>query len=344
VGRLANYKYFNMDESILNALELFDRDTGAGAAPRGDDSPRQAAERKSGGDTPPPRKASAALGSAGAGARGKRLTGPRARIAFITAVYGSYEKSLKRHAAQTVACDFIGFTDQANIVANNWQVDTFPYHARVPSRFDTGHQRNSRLNNNHTFNTAKYYKTYFHHIPRLSEYEVVVWLDGTISVTNPKAAELLYDAVMRTSTPTVYGHVRNGGGLRAEAAASRDVGRYTTTHWSGQSQPFQPVFAQVERYTGRGYSETYWANTRRSDGTDHNLWVTCMVGWNMKSRETQRFLDMWNRECLEWTTQDQLSFPYVAQTLNMTPHTLPDAKFSGNYHHNNLYTKHDHGQ
>jgi len=26
VGRLANYKYFNMDETIKNALELFDRD------------------------------------------------------------------------------------------------------------------------------------------------------------------------------------------------------------------------------------------------------------------------------------------------------------------------------
>ena len=25
VGRLANYKYFNMDDAILNALELFDR-------------------------------------------------------------------------------------------------------------------------------------------------------------------------------------------------------------------------------------------------------------------------------------------------------------------------------
>ena len=25
VGRLANYKYFNMDEAILNSLELFDR-------------------------------------------------------------------------------------------------------------------------------------------------------------------------------------------------------------------------------------------------------------------------------------------------------------------------------
>mmetsp|Transcript_28218 Transcript_28218/g.46786 ORF Transcript_28218/g.46786 Transcript_28218/m.46786 type:complete len:117 (-) Transcript_28218:467-817(-) len=26
VGRLANYKYFNMDQAILNALEIFDRD------------------------------------------------------------------------------------------------------------------------------------------------------------------------------------------------------------------------------------------------------------------------------------------------------------------------------
>lgn len=29
VGRLANYKYFNMDQTVKNALELFDRDTGA---------------------------------------------------------------------------------------------------------------------------------------------------------------------------------------------------------------------------------------------------------------------------------------------------------------------------
>jgi UDP-galactopyranose mutase len=28
VGRLANYKYFNMGQAILNALELFDRDSG----------------------------------------------------------------------------------------------------------------------------------------------------------------------------------------------------------------------------------------------------------------------------------------------------------------------------
>lgn len=34
VGRLANYKYFNMDQSILNALELFDADTKTMIKPR----------------------------------------------------------------------------------------------------------------------------------------------------------------------------------------------------------------------------------------------------------------------------------------------------------------------
>ena len=32
VGRLANYKYFNMDETVKNALELFDADVAAAAA------------------------------------------------------------------------------------------------------------------------------------------------------------------------------------------------------------------------------------------------------------------------------------------------------------------------
>jgi UDP-galactopyranose mutase len=33
VGRLANYKFFNMDESILNAIELFDTDKNKTCSP-----------------------------------------------------------------------------------------------------------------------------------------------------------------------------------------------------------------------------------------------------------------------------------------------------------------------
>jgi len=37
VGRLANYKYFNMDQAILNALELFDRDKDSTLLPKDND-------------------------------------------------------------------------------------------------------------------------------------------------------------------------------------------------------------------------------------------------------------------------------------------------------------------
>jgi hypothetical protein len=46
VGRLANYKYFNMDEAILNALELFDKDTGIPETDQWTDKGGAAAETK----------------------------------------------------------------------------------------------------------------------------------------------------------------------------------------------------------------------------------------------------------------------------------------------------------
>jgi hypothetical protein len=182
VGRLANYKYFNMDQSILNALELFDSDTRnmtysreddapkhhleytrANVSLQDDDTPKHVAKQSRGSETHP-HQTPAEQESTALNAHNKRPAGPRARIAFITAGYGLYEKSLKHHATLSIACDFIGFTDQANIIANNWQVDIFPYHVRVPSKFDTGNERNALSKNQHTFNIAKYYKTYFHHI------------------------------------------------------------------------------------------------------------------------------------------------------------------------------------
>ena len=40
------------------------------------------------------------------------------KICFITAIYGNYELSCKPFIAQTVPTDFICFTDNANIIAN----------------------------------------------------------------------------------------------------------------------------------------------------------------------------------------------------------------------------------
>ena len=112
-----------------------------------------------------------------------------AKVCFITAIYGNYESSCKKFKEQTIPTDFICFTDNPDIIKNNWIIDTNCYHNTHRSLLDTNDLVNSFSNNQHTFNIAKYYKQAFQNIPRLKEYSVVIWLDGTLEITHPGCAE-----------------------------------------------------------------------------------------------------------------------------------------------------------
>jgi hypothetical protein len=105
-----------------------------------------------------------------------------AKVCFITAIYGNYESSCKKYVPQTIATDFICFTDNPTIVSNGWIIDTIPYHRTCKSELDNNTYINSLCNNKHTFNIAKYYKQAFQNIPRLQSYDVIIWLDGTIEI------------------------------------------------------------------------------------------------------------------------------------------------------------------
>ena len=110
------------------------------------------------------------------------------RIAFITAIIGPYEASTKKYAKQSIPCDFICFTNNLNIKNNGWIIDNTPYHLTRKSKVDTGKYTNSLSNNKHTFNIAKYFKQNFYNIPRLQQYDIIIWLDGTIQITNKDTA------------------------------------------------------------------------------------------------------------------------------------------------------------
>ena len=115
-----------------------------------------------------------------------------AKICFITAIYGNYEASCKKFVKQTVDTDFICFTNNPSIIANGWIIDTTPYHIQNKSKIDNGRFKNSISKNKHTFNIAKYYKQAFQNIPILQQYDVVVWLDGTIEIIYDKTSEYIY--------------------------------------------------------------------------------------------------------------------------------------------------------
>lgn len=276
---------------------------------------------------------------------------PRARVAFVTAIYGGYEASCKRPAPQTVPADFVCFADDAaRVAANGWEVDAHPYHLTHPSPLDegaAGAQRNSLARNRHTFNIAKYYKQAFLNVPRLRAYDVVVWVDGTVEVTCPRAAELLLELFDRPGCGACVATWRHEhhATLAAEAAASR-FERYTSTRWNGQDQPYQDVDAQAAAYAAAGYSDAHWAESGGAGGGGGcAVWLTCFAAWDVRRPEAARLLDAWYAQTLAHTTQDQVGLPFALFREGLAPHTLPDGAIRGDRPHDgtDLYRRHAHG-
>ena len=264
------------------------------------------------------------------------------KICFITAIYGSYEKSCKKFVTQTAETDFICFTDNKDIISNGWIIDTTPYHLTNKSELDNDTFINSLCNNNHTFNVAKYYKQSFRKIPVLEKYDVIVWLDGTIEIIWNYTSQCILNNIYKEKIIGWHHEYRNGI-LSNEVEASH-FERYTSTYWNGQSQPYQDIDNQYKCYLDDGYNDMFFKNM--NSHTPHmGVWVTCFIAFLQKDKVIQDFLDLWYLQTLKYTTQDQIGFSYVCQKTNIIPYTLPNHKIFGqNPHQKTLfYIKHEHG-
>lgn len=262
-------------------------------------------------------------------------------VAFITAIFGAYEASTKPFAPQQThdpsKVDFICFTNCPNTLdnASGWIVDATPYHITHQSSMYHSEKHNSFENNQHTFNLAKYYKQSFHNIPRLANYDIVIWLDGTIEITSPHAAQTIIDLFQNHPERRIIAwnhHCYHGGGTLQKEVKASNFFRYNSTHWFGQNQPLQDVSKQYAVYIADGFREV-------------GLWCTCFVAIHMKDRKwISTFLDTWYDQTLTYTTQDQVGFPYTVFKLNHIPYTLPDESTRGNFDCSDLHIKHSHHQ
>lgn len=263
-------------------------------------------------------------------------------VCFITAIYGNYEASCKPYVSQTIKTDFICFTDNPTIKSNGWIIDTTPYHYLNRSNLDTGTQVNSLNNNKHTFNIAKYYKQAFQNIPRLKDYDIIIWLDGTVEITYDKTSEYIAYRIINKKIITWH-HEHRFGELSKEVLASNMV-RYTSTYWNGQNQPYQDVNKQYEEYIKNGYTDNFFKNIP-SHTVHFGVWLTCFVAFLNKDDSVSKFLDLWYLQTLQYTTQDQIGFPYVCQKTGLIPYTLPNNEIKGDSPHSQtqFYIKHNHG-
>lgn len=263
------------------------------------------------------------------------------KICYITAIYGNYECSCKKFVPQTVESDFICFTDNKNIINNGWIIDNTPYHLTNKSEIDDDSYINSISNNSHTFNVAKYYKQSFKSIPRLKSYDVIVWLDGTLEIIYDKTSEYIMNNIYQKK---IIGwiHEQRYGILKNEVDASH-MHRYTSTFWFNQWQPYQDVDTQYKNYLYEGYDEGLFKMIYPKK-PHFGVWLTCFVAFLQHDEEVERFLGLWYLQTLQYTTQDQISFPYVCQKTYLFPHTLPDENISGDSPHDRtmFYIKQSH--
>jgi hypothetical protein len=266
-----------------------------------------------------------------------------AKICFITAIYGNYEASCKKFAKQTIETDFICFTDNKNIISNGWVIDTTPYHIINKSHLDNDGYKNSISNNKHTFNVSKYYKQSFNDIPILKDYDVVVWLDGTIEIIYDKTSEYIMNNIYDKKI-IGWHHEHKFGILMDEVIASHFY-RYTSTHWNGQNQPYQDVDFQYFYYLNDGYSEKFFKDIK-SHTPHFGVWITCFVAFLKNDDAVKQFLDLWYLQTLIHTTQDQIGFSYVCQKTKLLPFTLPNNEISGSKPHDStmFYIRHPHGK
>lgn len=267
-----------------------------------------------------------------------------ARVCFITAIYGSYESTCKSYVTQTIPTDFICFTDNTSMISNGWIIDNTPYHITHPSPLDNGTYTNSISNNKHTFNIAKYYKQAFQNIPILKKYDVIIWLDGTISIINKDTSEWILENIHKYKI-IGWEHENRNGNLKAEMIDS--IGpefRYTTTNWNNQIQPYQDIEKQYDEYIKDGYDETYFKNIF-PNRSNMGVWITCFTAFLNNNEDVKKFLDLWYLQTLKYTTQDQIGFPYVCQKTGLIPYTLPDDKIKGIPHYcTYFYIKYAHGK
>ncbi len=254
--------------------------------------------------------------------RSSPVDAAEAKIAFVTCITGRYEKTAKRHTRQTVPTDFVIYADHPPRKAETlYRVCDVNGYALGLSEQDVDPKYiNNLKSNTHSFNRAKFIKCNLHRLPELRQYDYLVWLDGTIKIVNEQFSAQAMTWVRESPICVWQHHANRGHGQLLEEVRDSHFERYTSTFWNGQPQPYQDVDKQYDAYVQAGYRDK-WFGGHAEDNL--GVWLTGIMVLNMKDPRIPTFFGLWWEQVLTYTTQDQISFPYVCWKQQLVPATLP---------------------
>ena len=261
---------------------------------------------------------------------------PFTEICFITSIYGNPNSSCKPFKNQTIHTDFICFTDNSNIINNEWIVDSTPYHIKNKSGLDNDTYINSICNNPHPYNVSKYYKVAFQNIPILQKYKVICWIDESVEITNEKTSEYILKYIYEHKM-MCWNDVKCNGSL-GSLVLDLSLNKNANTD---DGQPHQNWYNQYDMYLRMNFREHVF-RSMRPDNVNYGVWLTSFVAYVNNDDKITEFLNNWYYEILTQTNKDEISFPLVCQKVLFYPYTLPDNDVHGVKPHvqTDLYINH----
>lgn len=144
-----------------------------------------------------------------------------------------------------------------------------------------------------------------------TDQERSIWIDGSAQIVEPQGfVEWAYSTGRDVA---MHAHPQRNN-IWDESKAS-----------TGPKYDFQPIAEQVDYYS-------------LLDPDIPNLWATGCIAWT-HSPLTREFGSAWFNECFLWSTQDQLSLPWLAKQLGVKIGTLPGDLWKGRLR----FAAHNHG-
>ncbi len=219
-------------------------------------------------------------------------SGRNPRVAIFSAVFGKYD-DLKPARPQSVPTDYYLFTDQSHDEAKGWSIKVgkpaeAPDHPRLQAKW-------FKLHPHRLFPNGRRSRP-----PLWRRYDYTIWVDASMLIESADFARDVTAFSGREGIAT-YRHPWRDC-IYEEASASMQM-----TEKYGD----QPIAEQVAAYRSEGFPE-------------HAGLAACgVLVRNTQATHLPGIDEMWWREILQWTYQDQLSLPVVFWRAGRTFNEIP---------------------
>ena len=201
------------------------------------------------------------------------------KIAVVTAVTNNYDYTVGHYGYHPQA-DYLFYTDgTAEPSDDRWQTRLIP-----------------PITDN-LWKLAKLPKIFPHSIPELTQYDYLIWIDGSMQIKT------------EMFVPEILSYL-NRGLLLSPHFDGRDCG-YGEAMIRPPKYADEPFDAQCEFYRQEGFPEHY------------GLWEAGVQARKMGTPGLAEFEKVWMQQILDWSVQDQVSLGYSLWKTGFVPDVLP---------------------